>query len=74
MLIRMVNENDQYAWLELAAEVSSLFQHPSNMRADPQFIAYVHSKTSKCEALTAVDYMSGNNMGVIGFSRAMNRI
>lgn len=74
MLIRMVNENDQHAWLELATEVSSLFQHPDNMGADPQFIAYVQNKTSQCEALTAVDYMSGNNMGFIGFSRAKNHI
>lgn len=74
MLIRMVDEYDQQAWLELATEVSSLFQHPDNMGADPQFVAYVQSKTSKCEALTAVDYMSGSNMGFIGFSRTMNRI
>jgi Diadenosine tetraphosphate (Ap4A) hydrolase and other HIT family hydrolases len=74
MLIRWANENDFPAWIELATEVSPIFQHPDNMGADPEFVAYIKSKTSKYEALTAVDYMSGNNMGFIGFSRTNNRI
>ena len=44
------------------------------MGKDPEFIEYAKSKTSKYEALTAVDYMSDNNMGFIGFSRTYNRI
>jgi len=44
------------------------------MGADPEFVAYAKSKASKNEALTAVDYRSGSNMGFIGFSRTNNRI
>ncbi|MDR1821320.1 MAG: GNAT family N-acetyltransferase [Oscillospiraceae bacterium] len=44
------------------------------MGTDPEFIAYAKSKASKYEALTAVDYMTGANMGFIGFSRTHNRI
>jgi diadenosine tetraphosphate (Ap4A) HIT family hydrolase len=39
-----------------------------------QFISYAKSKTSKHEALTAIDYMSGVNMRFVGFSRTHNRI
>ena len=74
MLIRWVNENDLPAWYTLATEVSSIFQHPADMGTDPEFISYTQNKISKYESLTAVDYMSGNNMGFIGFSRANNRI
>jgi len=58
----------------LAAEVSPIFQHPADMGTDPDFIAYAKSKINKYEALTAVDYRSGKNMGFISFSRTNNRI
>lgn len=50
------------------------FPNPRDMGADLEFISYAKSKSSKYEALTAVDYMSGDNMGYIGFSRTYNRI
>ena len=74
MLIRWVNENDFPAWYALATEVSPIFQHPADMGTDPEFVSYAKSKAGKYEALTAVDYMSGKNMGFIGFSRTNNRI
>ena len=74
MLIRWATKKDLLAWYALATEVSPIFRHPADMGADPEFIAYAQSKSSKYEALTAVDYMSGNNMGFIGFSRTYNRI
>lgn len=74
MLIRFATENDLPAWCTLATEVSPIFQHPADMGKDPEFISYAQSKVSKYEALTAVDYMSGSNMGFIGFSRTNNRI
>ena len=74
MLIRWANDNDLPMWQALATEVSSIFRHPGNMGTDPDFISYAQNKVSKYEALTAVDYMSGSNMGFIGFSRAHNRI
>lgn len=74
MLIRWANENDLAAWCALATEVSPIFQHPADMGADLEFMSYARNKTGKYEALTAVDYMSGNNMGFIGFSRTHNCI
>jgi diadenosine tetraphosphate (Ap4A) HIT family hydrolase/GNAT superfamily N-acetyltransferase len=74
MLIRWANENDLAAWCALATDVSPIFRHPVDMGTDPKFITYVKAKISKYEALTAVDYMSGTNMGFIGFSRKNNRI
>ena len=74
MLIRWANETDLPAWRALATEVSPIFRHPDDMGTDPEFISYAASKTGKYEALTAVDYMSGVNMGFIGFSRTYNRI
>ena len=74
MLIRWVNESDLPAWNTIATEVSQIFQHPSDMGTDLEFLSYSRSKVSKYEALTAVDYMSGKNMGFIGFSRINNRI
>ena len=74
MLIRWANENDLAAWYAIATEVSQIFRHPADMGADPEFRSYANSKASKYEALTAVDYMSGKNMGFIGFSRTYNRI
>jgi diadenosine tetraphosphate (Ap4A) HIT family hydrolase/ribosomal protein S18 acetylase RimI-like enzyme len=74
MLIRFATEADLSAWYALATEVSSIFRHPADMGKDTEFIAYAQSKIGKYEALTAVDYMSGANMGFIGFSRTNNRI
>lgn len=74
MLIRFATENDIPAWCELATEVSQLFQHPGDMGADPEFISYAKRKVSKFEAVTAIDYMSGKNMGFIGLSRKNNSI
>lgn len=74
MLIRFASEKDLPAWHALATEVSPIFRHPADMGTDPEFVAYTKSKSSKYEALIAVDYMSGNNMGFIGLSRTHNRI
>lgn len=74
MLIRWATENDFPAWYALATEVSEIFQHPADMGKAPEFVSYAQSKASKYEVLTAVDYMSGDNMGFIGFSRTYNRI
>lgn len=74
MLIRWANENDLSTWCVLASEVSPVFQHSADMGTDPEFISYAKNKMGKYEALTAVDYMSGKNMGFIGFSRINNRI
>lgn len=74
MLIRWATENDLPAWYALATEVLPVFQHPADMGKDIEFTSYAQNKASKFEALTAVDYMSGSNMGFIGFSRTNNRI
>lgn len=74
MLIRWANESDLPSWYALATEVSAIFRHPADMGSDPEFTSYAQSKISKYEALTAVDYVSGCNMGFIGFSRKHNRI
>ena len=74
MLIRWATESDLPTWYELASELSTVMRHPANMGADSEFIAYTKSKSSKYEALTAIDYISGSNMGFIGFSRTHNRI
>ena len=74
MLIRCTTENDLPAWYALATEVSAIFGYPADMGAASDFVSYAQSKISKYEALTAVDYMSGNRMGFIGFSRTNNRI
>ena len=74
MLIRWATKSDLPVWYALATEVSLIFRHPTDMGQDPEFTSYAQSKASKYEALTAVDYMSGENMGFIGFSRTYNRI
>ena len=74
MLIRFATETDLTAWQTLATGVSQIFQHPADMGADSEFIAYAKNKAKKHEVLTAVDYMSGDCMGFIGFSRTNNRI
>ena len=74
MLIRWAAESDLPAWYALATEMSSLFQHPGDMGADPEFISCAQKAVSEYKALTAVDYMSGNNMGFISISRNRNSI
>ena len=74
MLIRWATENDLPAWSGIATELSVVMRHPADMGKDPEFISYAKSKASKYEALTAVDYISNQNMGFIGFSRTFNRI
>lgn len=74
MLIRWATDGDLPAWYALATEVSPIFRHPADMGKDPEFISYAKSKAGKYEALTAVDYVSGSNIGFIGFSRTNNRI
>lgn len=41
---------------------------------DPEFHQYMDSKLSKYEAISAVDRMTNDCMGIIGFSRIHNRI
>lgn len=74
MLIRWVVDRDIPSWQLLATEVSHIFGRPGDMGSDSEFISYAKRKTGKHEALTAVDYMSGANMGFIGFSREQNSI
>lgn len=73
MLIRWTTSNDKSAWQQLAATVAELFDSP-NMPFEPSFLLYMDSKISKHETLIAVDRMSGECLGIIGFSRANNRI
>ena len=74
MLIRWANERDLPAWYELATEMSSLFQHPADMGAELKVSEGGKGSISRHEMLTAVDYMSGNNMGFIFFCRNSNQI
>ncbi|MCL2079463.1 MAG: GNAT family N-acetyltransferase [Oscillospiraceae bacterium] len=74
MLIRWATEQDLPAWYDIATELSVIMRHPADMGKDPELMSYAKNKTSKNEALTAVDYMSNQNMGFIGFSRTFNRI
>ena len=74
MLIRWANENDLPAWYALATEVSALFQNPADMGAELKTKKSGTGTVRRYEMLTAVDYMSGNNMGFICFSREKNSI
>ena len=74
MLIRWATENDLPAWYALATEVSPIFQHPADMGAELKSRSSGLGTVSRYEILTAVDYMSGNNMGFICFSRTENCI
>ena len=74
MLIRWAAEKDLHAWYALATEVSEIFQHPADMGAELESNRKGYGSISRCEMLTAVDYMSGENMGFILFSRAKNEI
>jgi len=74
MLIRWATENDLPAWYALATEVSEIFQHPADMGAELRNKASGKGSASRYEMLTAVDYMSGKNIGFICFSRTDNCI
>ena len=74
MLIRWANESDLPAWYTLATEVSAIFQHPVDMGAELKSKNSGKGAVGRYEMLTAADYMSGNNMGFICFSRENNCI
>jgi len=74
MLIRWATEKDLPAWYALATEVSEIFQHPADMGAELSSNASGSGAVSRHEMLTAVDYMSGKNIGFICFSRNNNSI
>jgi diadenosine tetraphosphate (Ap4A) HIT family hydrolase/GNAT superfamily N-acetyltransferase len=74
MLIRWATENDLHSWYTLATEVSQIFQYPTDMGAELESENRGKGAVSRFEMLTAVDYMSGNNMGFICFSRKENCI
>ena len=74
MLIRWATENDLSAWYSLATEVSALFQHSADMGEELKSKNSGTRAVSRYEMLTAADYMSGNNMGFICFSREKNSI
>ena len=74
MLIRWATESDLSVWYALATEVSDVFQHPADMGEELKNKASGKGSVSRYEMLTAVDYMSGNNMGFICFSRSKNCI
>ena len=74
MLIRWANENDLPAWYALASEVSEIFQHSADMGVELAENGSGFGTVSRYEMLTAVDYMSGANMGFLCFSREENRI
>ena len=74
MLIRWATENDLPAWYALATEVSEIFQHPADMGAELAAKSSGKGAVNRYEMLTAVDYMSGNNMGFICFSRTENNV
>jgi len=74
MLIRWATESDLPAWYTLAAEVSEVFQHPADMGAELKSKSSGKGAVGRYEMLTAVDYMSGSNMGFICFSRTENSV
>lgn len=73
MLLRCVTTNDISSWQQLAGTVAELFGSP-NMPFEQSFLSYMNSKIAKLEALIAVDRMSNECLGIIGFSRTNNRI
>jgi Acetyltransferase (GNAT) family. len=74
VLIKWATEKDLPAWYVLATEVSDIFQHPSDMGAEFAAAGRGVGTVSRYEILTAVDYMSGDNMGFICFSRMENSL
>ena len=74
MLIRWATETDLPSWYALATEVSDIFQHPADMGAELESKSSGLGSVSRHEMLTAVDYISGINIGFICFSRIENSI
>ncbi len=74
MLIRWAVMTDLNTWSVLADAVSKQFDHSSQKGQDPDFLAFAKQKIDQHEALTAVDYRSGQCMGFLAFSRQNNRI
>ena len=74
MLIRWATESDLPAWYTLATEASEVFQHPADMGAELAAKSSGKGAVGRYEMLTVVDYMSGNNMGFICFSRTDNSV
>ena len=73
MLIRWLTVKDKSAWQQLASAVAELFGSP-DMPFEQSFLSYMDSKITNHEALIAVDRMSDECLGIIGFSRTNNRI
>lgn len=73
MLIRFATAEDRKDWLRLAEDVGEIFRAP-NMVNDPEFHQYMDSKLSKYEAISAIDRMTNDCRGIIGFSKIHNRI
>ena len=73
MLIRWAKIEDLPAWKTLAAEVADLFDSPE-MPEDPGFVQFMLNKIAQYEALAAIDRMTGQALGFIGFSRTNSRI
>lgn len=73
MLIRWATQQDKPAWIALADNVAHIFGSPT-MSTDKNFHDYMDGKLSKYEALISVDRMTGDCLGIIGFSRTYNRI
>lgn len=73
MLIRWATQSDKASWIELAKNVAHIFGN-INMPNDRDFHEYMNGKLSKYEALIAVDRMTNECLGIIGFSRTYNRI
>ena len=73
MLIRMAQAEDTKHWIELARKISPIFG-VEDMTADGKFAEYIASKISKYEAIAAVDRMSNEAFGFVGFSKKHNRI
>ena len=73
MLIRWATINDKKDWQTVAAAVAEIFGAP-DMPESASFLEYMDSKIDKYEALVAVDRMSSECLGFIGFSRTNNRI
>lgn len=73
MLIRWTTKEDKPVWLALADHVAVMFDSP-DMASDKHFQKGIDTSISKYESLIAIDRMSGDCLGIIGFSRANNNI
>jgi hypothetical protein len=67
MLIRWATESDLPAWYTLVTEVSEIFQQPADMGAELAAKSSGKGAVGRYEMLTAVDYMSDNNVGFFAF-------